>query len=400
MIPRLPVALSAPASRPFQSYLEALRGVAALVVVVRHAVLFAPKLLPGFALHGPWAYLPPGHLSVLVFFTLSGFVIGLSNPQPLATSGQVGQYLAKRFIRLYPIYLLSLAITVAVAGLAYQHWYPAGVLAYHAAFLQVAAGPVFAENLALWSLDYEVGYYLLFVGLSGLRLRPGWVLGAALVLGVATSLAPRGLSPALASYAYGMALWLAGLVLARCPATPAFDPGRWFARLLSFLFLFLSFERMNLFETLAKAAHLDVALSRVANEHQQIVHFSDLAYLPFCVAGILLFTNRQPRGYRWLVLGLYLTPLLYLVAYVASGKAGSAAGTPPLVAGLCYALSLVVYLAPSLFNAPGQRVLVALVPLGSISYGIYVVHFPLLLLVGAWAGGPAGGLGYLLRFCG
>jgi peptidoglycan/LPS O-acetylase OafA/YrhL len=386
--------------RPFETYLEVLRGVAALIVVLRHAILFPQLLQHHYVIAGPWAYIPPGHLSVLIFFTLSGFVIGLTNQRPLNTLASVEQYLAKRVIRLYPIYLLSIIITLAVASCAYNQWYKPSIVTYHLAFLQVLSGPVFKENPALWSLNYEIGYYLLFVVISMFNIRPMLVIAVSLTLAITATVGPSWLNSILPSYAYGLIMWLVGLVLARQSPSSSFDSRRWFGYMLSYLFLFLSFERMNLLETLAKAVRFNVLLTQVANEHQQIIHFSDLAFLPFCIVGISLFTNRSSYYYIWLNRLLYLTPLLYLLAYVASGRALLPASTPPSVATLFYLLSLVTYFAAARCNTLARRALAALTPLGSISYGIYVVHFPILLLIGANNTFNDGIITYLVRLLG
>lgn len=85
---------------------ESLRGLAAVWVFISHAVLIAEL---------PRSILNNGSWGVDLFVVLSGFVITLliiKRPEPY------GGYLFRRFMRLYPLYLIALAL-----GLATYHLY-------------------------------------------------------------------------------------------------------------------------------------------------------------------------------------------------------------------------------------------------------------------------------------
>ena len=83
--------------------LDALRGLAALAVVVFHLgqVRLAPDLVPH------------GYLAVDFFFVLSGFVVAHAYEEALRGSLSFRSFALRRAIRLYP-----LAILGATAGLA------------------------------------------------------------------------------------------------------------------------------------------------------------------------------------------------------------------------------------------------------------------------------------------
>jgi peptidoglycan/LPS O-acetylase OafA/YrhL len=75
--------------------LDALRGVAACTVVLHH-------LAQAYSFESPW-YLRPlvaGHEAVILFFTLSGFVLSLPFWNR-GSNGPYGQYLIRRFFRIY-----------------------------------------------------------------------------------------------------------------------------------------------------------------------------------------------------------------------------------------------------------------------------------------------------------
>jgi peptidoglycan/LPS O-acetylase OafA/YrhL len=91
------------------SFLEGVRGVAAMIVVLQHV------LADQFPAYRDWTadYLDLGRVGVVAFFLVSGYVI------PLSLAGQtVGTFAVRRFFRLYPVYWLALAfyLLVSLAG--------------------------------------------------------------------------------------------------------------------------------------------------------------------------------------------------------------------------------------------------------------------------------------------
>ena len=81
---------------------DGLRGLLALVVLSHH-------LLVRFG--GTWLF-KPSDLAVCGFFTLSGYVLTRS------WDGRFGLFLARRFLRLWPVYALCLAVGYAIAGVS------------------------------------------------------------------------------------------------------------------------------------------------------------------------------------------------------------------------------------------------------------------------------------------
>jgi len=92
--------------------LEGLRGLAALWVAYAHVFGFKYELDPAYHLTFPFQdYFHAAHGGILIFFVLSGYVIGLTNQAPFSRANAL-PYLLRRFIRLYPIYLLSIILGV------------------------------------------------------------------------------------------------------------------------------------------------------------------------------------------------------------------------------------------------------------------------------------------------
>ncbi|WP_180754463.1 acyltransferase [Hymenobacter sp. DG01] len=182
-----PVDFPSAVQRRFDFNLEALRGLAALVVVWHHVIVHSRQLDPNYAPTGIGAYNAPGHFAVLIFFLLSGFVIGRRYPEPMQRS-EVRSYVRKRFERLYPMYVVALFAGVAASGFTVG-WASIG---QHLLFLQGWWSPVLVENNPLWSLQYEIIFYLAFIPLSLIRARPWLITLLATLVGIGLLLSGYG----------------------------------------------------------------------------------------------------------------------------------------------------------------------------------------------------------------
>lgn len=366
-----PFIVPAVALRPrFEPNLEALRGFAALVVVLHHAFIHKHVVDPAYAPPTKWLYTFPGHSAVLVFFILSGYVIGLTN-QVAITRSTIGPYLRKRLVRLYPIYAISLLLTLPFA----LHKYAWGTVVGHFFFLQNSAVPLIMENNPLWSLNNELLYYLLFIPLSYFSFRLGWVCVAAGALGV-VSAALR--MPLLTSYSIGFLFWTCGLWLAQSTHfTPKFSSRR---LLLGLLALFLGYQFLD---PVARACE-------VLNERYHLLAYYpggtavtliDVLALPFCFYLFLRFTNHTWR-YGTPVIGalLALNALFYAQRVSRFGFFSEQAAHLLIPAGFFF-VGLALWAGAHLEKPPTGPVSLpwGMVKLGAISYGIYVVHFPISL---------------------
>lgn len=93
-------------AQPRRAYqtLDGLRGVGALMVVMRHVPYF----------FGP-VRVPESFLAVDLFYLVSGFVVAHAYGARLRTGGFLWGFFKTRLIRLYPLYLAGLAIGIAAA---------------------------------------------------------------------------------------------------------------------------------------------------------------------------------------------------------------------------------------------------------------------------------------------
>lgn len=146
--------------------LDAMRGVAALAVVFYHYnILLSPFLTSN------------GGLAVDLFFMMSGVVLA-RNYEPRFAAGMTSAgFMRVRVIRLYPLYLLSLAVAalvamVSLAGHGAMGWTPR-VLAQDALlglFMLPSSSPsgggqLFPLNVPTWSLFFELMINFAFVAL-------------------------------------------------------------------------------------------------------------------------------------------------------------------------------------------------------------------------------------------
>ena len=98
--------------------------------------------------------------AVVVFFVLSGFLVGgVSLARSRQGKFQIGRYALDRFTRIYVPFVPALVATIAIYlwfGLAVD-W---GEVLINLLSLQGVLGPPFSANTSLWSLSYEVWFYV------------------------------------------------------------------------------------------------------------------------------------------------------------------------------------------------------------------------------------------------
>jgi peptidoglycan/LPS O-acetylase OafA/YrhL len=191
-------------------WIDALRGWAALVVVLFH---LSPSVLgPGIHM-AIFRHIDLGKYGVLLFFLVSGYVI----PMSLERHGDLRRFWIGRLSRIYPAYLATIAIVVALGA-----W--RGGLLGHASMLLDPLGLRGAVRV-FWTLSYEMIFYLVVSGLFAWRLHrhsAWWATGLALIALLAGPALPDGL---LAGLLAGR--WTAAVLLALMAATiGAFLAGR------------------------------------------------------------------------------------------------------------------------------------------------------------------------------
>lgn len=220
--------------------LDGVRALAAQVVLVSHGLGMAY-----FLEHGPGAAAAEwfGRLSVMVFFSLSGFVIATSLSCLVASEGGrfALPYAVHRIARIWPPLALAVLVTFAVGWLGHNGLplltktgdsYRLDLVAVlRGLTLTFAPGDAtFVIDRALWSLRQEVYLYAVaaFAALALVGRGPRRVLGAVAVLALVAATAGRFFYlQSLALFSAGAAAALLGtadLRLRRLAASPLLPP--------------------------------------------------------------------------------------------------------------------------------------------------------------------------------
>jgi peptidoglycan/LPS O-acetylase OafA/YrhL len=231
-------------TRSLSAFLDCLRWVSALAVLAGHIRAFV--FLPYPQLQSPGVLLKVfywttgfGHQAVLVFFVLSGFLVGGGVVDKIRSDRfHWTDYLSNRLSRLYPVLIAALLLGWGLDYFGCRYLNSAGlytvpgpevvigVIDYNASqrtnpttlltnlsMLQGIHGTTFGTNSPLWSLSMEFWYYLLFpvaaifVGTRTWRGLFRWntVLFVGLIVGLPMKF-----------YAYFL-IWLMGVAAAAIP---------------------------------------------------------------------------------------------------------------------------------------------------------------------------------------
>jgi len=171
----------------FLKNLESLRGIAALMVALSHSLLvltvdgidniwfatFSELAGVQSAITRFLLIFLNGGAAVIVFFVLSGYVLGLSlDKHSLGIKRVIGFY-AKRIFRLYPAHIVVTLVIVVCMMLFYEYRvFEAGSAWYAIWYQSPVTGPGILENLALMRVDLNHIAWSLQVELAGSLFLP------------------------------------------------------------------------------------------------------------------------------------------------------------------------------------------------------------------------------------
>ncbi len=176
------------------AFIDTLRGVAVLSVLLQHALEVIVQNHPTGAYY--WAfhdaigyYINFGRFGVVLFFFVSGFVIPFSFPD---SATPVRDFAISRFFRLYPAYWTSMLIGLVTILVLDAKVYPLSQFLVNLTMLQTFVN---VPNLWIfyWTLAIELLFYiactiLFAMGLLNLRYTACAIVIAAAVVGTASAL--------------------------------------------------------------------------------------------------------------------------------------------------------------------------------------------------------------------
>ena len=180
------VLTSQPALEGRLKSIDALRGIAALGVVLYHAVLRSTNAVPNNFFRWPVKLLQFGssfgYIGVFLFFVISGFCIHLqwaksrARNQPQAI--RFGTFWRRRIRRLYPPYLIAFALFMVMAalttGIKVTHFFVYDLVMHLLMLHNLDPNTCYSINGVFWTLAIEEQLYLAYFLLLFLRTRWGW----------------------------------------------------------------------------------------------------------------------------------------------------------------------------------------------------------------------------------
>ncbi|EWY37089.1 hypothetical protein N825_21830 [Skermanella stibiiresistens SB22] len=169
--------------------IQAMRGLATFLIVVAHAIEHSSG----------WGAMTKrmldvasgtGIFGVLMFFTISGFILLRTSYENFGRQGSAGRFLFKRIIRIVPLYWLAtlLEYGLRVRGGTAPDLSHLLQSMFFIPFLakpevDVAMRPVLGVG---WTLNYEMGFYALFALTLVLRRRLGILVTTIVLAGLVT----------------------------------------------------------------------------------------------------------------------------------------------------------------------------------------------------------------------
>jgi len=174
--------------------IDALRGVAALGVVLYHAVEQGKHVVPNNFLQYPVRMIQfgssLGYIGVFLFFVISGFCIHLQWARARAAGAEpelrFGAFWKRRIRRLYPPYAIALffflLLTATTVGLSFSRFFFYDVGMHLLMLHNLDPQTCYTINGVFWTLAIEEQLYLAYFLLLFIRVRWGWGLTLAVCL--------------------------------------------------------------------------------------------------------------------------------------------------------------------------------------------------------------------------
>ncbi len=166
--------------------IDALRGIAALGVILYHSVLQITNAVPDNFFRWPVKLLQFvssfGYIGVFLFFVISGFCIHLQWAKSRANQQlrpiQFRSFWKRRIRRLYPPYLIAFALFMIMAalttGINVTHFFIYDVVMHLFMLHNLDPNTCYSINGVFWTLAIEEQLYLAYFLLLFLRTRWGW----------------------------------------------------------------------------------------------------------------------------------------------------------------------------------------------------------------------------------
>lgn len=347
--------------------IEAIRGMAAIYVMLGHIVL----------LYKPYSLIPRfefiiktifgfGQQAVLLFFIVSGFSITYSAPDFNAPNNiNISEYFYKRFRRIYPLFFISLVISIVILIITESRFEPFRTLLSFFFLTDKAEGSIsypISTNFPIWSLSYEVVYYILFPLIYILVPRIGkkksfiLLLTLSIISGVLNILFKPNHIFNVFQYSW---VWLAGSFLAKAYKNKTYLKFNNLKGITIFSVAFMiTFEQIPLIKNwFWSLFFILVFLSFLIDDKRDNIKKVIINFFIgfFSILACYCFTYIGNITYHTIIIRIFLFSLLII--------------------------NLIINLLSSSFQKGLLRLFIKpFVKTGSISYALYIIHWPLIIL--------------------
>ncbi|MBN2166875.1 MAG: acyltransferase [Marinilabiliaceae bacterium] len=348
------------------SILEITRGIAAILVVFNHAInsfqYFKTNNNFLFNFIGQW-----GTEAVIIFFVLSGVVIAMSQER---THKSASDFLINRVVRIVPIFIISVVITLIAYWLIDNTLPDVGTILGNVFFFGTIQGfivPTFGLNLALWSLSFEMAFYVLFCFVIKKReLIYLWVFVSVIAAIVNYfDLNINGILKHIISIFAYSSIWLLGYFVYQYRAK--FQ--------VSYIIAILSLSLLPI------AAKINIGSHYYNLVNHFIFAFTSIPFFLYALnrhEGIVL-SKKIVVDFRFIIT-LYFVLLLLIWTFSDSKYSNKLIYSAlPIIVLVMLKIRLVLF---SKVIRIGVKIQKYLIFSGSISYAIYCIHFPIMKLVG------------------
>jgi len=344
-------------------YLEFIRGAAAVTVLIYHFLEL--HTLSNHSKHFYFANW--GTDAVIVFFILSGIVINISQSNnPKSKLDCMGN----RLLRIYPQLVVGLLLGLLALYFTNFDFPSPGVLAGNFFMISAVKGyminivPCLESNSPLWSISYEILFYLLFALSIGRYKKKAVIVWFFISLAIMplyySQIGTDVLKHFVAVLAFS-SIWLAGY----------------------YIYEYRSYFYCDKYTALFSAGTLPL----ISRMHISSLYYDPAKYLLFAIFAIPFFRYclQVPKGGKKIKLYYLAAPYLFVVytvfkqPYLTFTSFMAYTMLPLFLMAACFFVDL------TKLNKRATRAIEATGKvLGKYSYSIYVVHYPILFLFAAF----------------
>ncbi len=364
-------------AKHYNNNLDIVRGLAAVCVVFTHLMSYPTEFDKQFGINSLLTYNIPGHIFFLVFFILSGYVIQL-NTKKLESKALIQEYLRKRIIRIVPIYVFSVLFAFFVTY-GNNSWTK---LFSNLFFLSVPAGNLMYEETPVWSLNYEVVYYLSYIVFSYFSISMSKTLKAILIIIPAYFVFLHNVvvPPLFLSYLVGFLFWVTGAYIADLKDLPYWKLSA--SRIMSVFLLIFCLQYYNPYGPILKVLHIHMANLGNYKWYHQSVWFPDMFFYPLTVILMLALTHTYTRYAKYIVYFLFLASIFRLIMIYKVYSFHYILTEGFVIPTIFLIISMAFWFLNFELFPKIKSFIKSTDHLGHISYAMYLIHFPLLFLFG------------------